>query len=142
MNAEIDRLARKRPDLAGEYERYRTELDLMRKLVLNGPFPGLGSGDPDLSEVFAWRITQLTRSGGRIGVVLPRSILMSAGTDQWRHYLFENFSVDRVVSIVNNGQWMFENVHPQYTIALLIASRSTEPSDVIHLLPSRSANTR
>lgn len=123
MNIEIERLRAERPDLVAEFERQRAADDGLRRVILAGPFRGLGSGDPDLSEVFAWRFSQLVAQDGTFGVVLPRSVFMSAGTDEWRLDLFRQGQVLELLTLVNTGGWVFDDAEPRYTIALVSYQR-------------------
>src|SRR5690606_26470491 len=70
---EIQRLEEQRPDLLAEFEDLQAQAEAMRRVILNGPYPGIGTGDIDLYKAFAWRFLHLSREGGRVGVVLPRS---------------------------------------------------------------------
>ena len=45
-----------RPDLAAEIDAEVAANDALRRLLLRGPYPGMGVGDPDLYQAFAWRI--------------------------------------------------------------------------------------
>ncbi|MBI1900483.1 MAG: hypothetical protein HYS13_05125 [Planctomycetia bacterium] len=66
-------LRRTRPDLVEYYDQEVAQADAMRSALLSGPYPGMGTGDPDLYKAFCWRFWQLTvPSGGRFGVVLAR----------------------------------------------------------------------
>ena len=77
-----------------------------------------GGGDPDLYKAFCWRFWNLVAvAGGRIGVVLPRSAFCAKGSSEFRMAVFDKASVD-IAFLVNNGQWVFPEVHPQYTIGL------------------------
>jgi hypothetical protein len=66
---------------------------------------------------------------GCLGVVLPRSIFTSAGTNEWRRELLAAGQIDELLTIVNTGQWFFPDVHPQYTIALVSYQLTKSPSD-------------
>ena len=55
--------------------------------------------------------------GGRIGVVLPRSAQCAKGSSDFRTAVFDKASV-AITFLVNNGRWVFPEVHPQYTIGL------------------------
>jgi len=134
MNREIEKLRRKRPDLRDEYVAQQAADDALRQLVLAGPFPGIGAGDPDLSEVFAWRFLQLTAlAGGRFGVVLPRTVFMSAGTDRWREQLLASGSLHDLTTLVNTNGWVSEDVHQQWTIALTAYNKSQPPAQTVPL---------
>lgn len=57
-------------------------------------YPGLGTGDPDLYQAFAWRFWQLLRDGGILAFVVPRSLLNGAsGTE------YDNSDMPNVVSV-------------------------------------------
>ena len=101
LNSEIRRLRRKRPELVEEYENEVQAADLMRAVLLRGPYPELGSGHPDLYKAFAWRFWQLAREGGAIGVVLPRSALSSSGTSQWREAILDGGAFSDVTMLQN-----------------------------------------
>lgn len=90
-----------------------------RRLLLAGPFPGMGTGDPDLYKAFCWRFWQLARDGGRFGVVLPRSALSAKGSAPWRVTILERGEFEDVTMLLNNSSWAFDDVHPQFTFALV-----------------------
>jgi hypothetical protein len=122
-------LARLRADNPGLIEEYASELqtaELTRRALVAGPYPGMGTGDPDTYKAFAWRFWQLLRDGGAIGVVLPRSALSAAGSTPWRNTVIREGAFTDVTMILNNMQWMFEDVHPQYTVGLVTIRKGTE----------------
>lgn len=134
MNREITRLRRTRPDLSAEYATQQAADDALRQLILAGPYPGLGAGDPDLSEVFAWRFMQLVApSHGVFGVVLPRTVFMSKGTDRWRETLFASGQLLDLTTLVNSGGWVFDDVHQQWTVALTSYSKGRGPGTSVSL---------
>ncbi|MYE60905.1 MAG: hypothetical protein F4235_02350 [Candidatus Dadabacteria bacterium] len=115
---------RERPDLAGRLQAERDAAASMRHLLTAGGFPGMGTGDPDLYKAFVWRFWDLvSRDGGRIGVVLPRSALAAKGSTAFRKELLASAEVLDVTMLVNNREWVFPNVHPQYTIGLTAITR-------------------
>jgi hypothetical protein len=115
----LTRLRRERPDLVAAYKA-ETRLVQRTKLALaKGPYPGLTAGRPDLFKAFAWRFWDLIRSGGRVGVVLPRKALEASGTADWRRAVLEDGTFSDVTMLVNRGGWVFEDVHQQYTIGLI-----------------------
>jgi hypothetical protein len=62
-----------RPDLAKLLQEEEDEAAAMRTALMNGPYPGMGAGHPDLYKAFCWRFWRLIAAdGGRFGVVLPR----------------------------------------------------------------------
>lgn len=131
MSQAIGAIKTSRLDVAAEYERRIRETERYRSALLKGPYPGLGTGDPDLSEVFAWRYWQLARDQGWIGVVLPRSILMSAGTDAWRLEVLRFGQIHGLVTLINTGGWVFDDAEPRYTIAFITMQRTAAPATSI-----------
>lgn len=81
--ARIDDLEKKRPDLAEEFANDKQQADTLKRL-LRITFPKLGSGQTDLSKAFAWANLELTREGGTLGLVLPRTAVSDAGMTNWR----------------------------------------------------------
>lgn len=109
-----------RPDLVEAYERELADADAMRLALTTGPYPGMGTGDPDLYKAFCWRFWRLTPSaGGWVGVVLPRSAFNAKGSTEFRIEVFNHCDPADVTMVVNNRQWVFPEVHPQYTIGLV-----------------------
>jgi hypothetical protein len=119
QNREIEKLRAQRPDLEREFEADLRGTEAARKLLIDGPYPGLGSGDPDLFQAFAWRFWYLVREDGAIGVVLPRSALSATGSTQWREMVLDRGAFGNVTLLLNNRHWIFPEVHAQYTIGLL-----------------------
>ncbi|WP_275003083.1 Eco57I restriction-modification methylase domain-containing protein [Promicromonospora iranensis] len=113
-----------RPDLEAEYEREVASVRDMSEAVAAGPFPGVGAAHLDLFSAFGWRNWQLLRVDGRAGVVLPRSALAGAGLAEWRRTILRSGSFHSVVSLVNTGGWIFDNVHSAYTVCLTVLAKS------------------
>jgi hypothetical protein len=119
QNAAIDEYRASRPDLDEEYQAELDTTDALRAILLAGGFPGMGSGDPDLYKAFAWRFWHLARQGGAVGIVLPRSALAATGSAPWREEILDGGGFSDVTLLVNNRKWVFEDVHAQWTVALL-----------------------
>lgn len=107
------------PEVIPEYEAEVATVASMRKVLLALPYEGLGTGDVDYYQVFAWRAVALTRDQGRLGIVFPRSLLNSAGGAAWRARALATGVFENVTVLVNSGRWVFAEVHPQYTVALV-----------------------
>ncbi|MFF7855700.1 Eco57I restriction-modification methylase domain-containing protein [Streptomyces sp. NPDC007904] len=122
-----------RPDLVDEYEAAVDDAALLRQALLRGPFPGMGKGDPDLYKAFTWRFWQALRQGGAAGVVLPRSALSAAGSAPWRAEVLSEGTFADVTLLVNNMKWVFEEVHPQYTIGLVSIRKGSSYSGALRL---------
>ncbi len=117
-------LRRQRPDLVADYERAVDEAKGLRRVLTSGPFPGMGTGDPDLYKAFCWRFWQLiAREGGRIGVVLPRSALAGKGTAAFRAEVFGDEQDVDVTALTNTAGWVFDEAEHRYTICLVVITR-------------------
>lgn len=120
QEAEKARLREERPDLVGIYETELAEMDRVRKLLVGGAFPGMGTGDPDLYKAFSWRFWDLTAAeGGRIGVVLPRSALAAKGSTDIRRTMFGGSASVDVDMLLNRAGWVFDEAEHRYTIGLV-----------------------
>src|SRR5690606_26017620 len=80
-------------------------------------------GDLDLHQVFCWRDWDVLRTGGRAGVVFPRGSLSGTGTAKWREDVLAQGAFEDVCFLTNTRQWVFDEVHPQYTVALATIRR-------------------
>lgn len=118
-NRLVEEYAAQRPDLVDELEREIRQAERVRQSLIAGQYPGMGRGDPDLYKAFCWRFWHLVRDLGRIGVVLPRSALMATGSANWRQHLMDEGQFTDVTLLLNNRHWVFEDVHPQYTLGLV-----------------------
>ncbi|MFO0848384.1 MAG: hypothetical protein U0871_07500 [Gemmataceae bacterium] len=127
-------LRKERGDLAKLLEEETATAEALRKALLNGPYPGMGSGDPDLYKAFCWRFWHLIASdGGRTGVVLPRGALAAKGSHLFRVEVFGGSRQVIVTTLVNSRQWVFDEVHPQYTVGLVAVCRGTPDGHTIGL---------
>ena len=96
MNAETARLRQSRPDLKAAYEEAAEQADRLRG-VLRAAYPEMGAGRTDLYKAFAWRNWRLVRQVGAAGIVLPRSALLTKGSEQWRKAVFREGTFSSVV---------------------------------------------
>ena len=117
----LSRVKAERPGLAGELVVEQRRTALLRQFL--GPAGGYerSVGDPDLYKFFCQRYRALLANGGRLGVVLPRSTFLTAGSRGFRRWLFGSNRVERIDFLLNSRLWMFET-HGQYTVALLAAA--------------------
>ncbi len=127
-NAVLAEYRASRADLEHAYRADVEAADAFRKVLVKGPYPGLGSGgDPDLYQAFAWRFWSLVRKGGRAAIVLPRGALSGSALAAWRRDVLTSGAFEDVCIITNNRQWAFEQVDPRYTVGLVVVARSGEP---------------
>ncbi len=128
-----------RADVLNALMKERPELPLLfaseqeRAATLRGSFgPSSGYeatvGDPDLYKLFSQRYRHLVRIGGRIGVVLPRSAFAAKGSAGFRSWLFNQTTVVRIDFLLNRMRWAFD-IHPQYSVALLVAERGADTDE-------------
>lgn len=133
QKTEISRLKTARTDLLEEYEISVEEAAQLRRLLLAGPYPGMGIGDPDLYKAFCWRFWNLARLGGAIGIVLPRSAYSAVGSAAWREAILDKGRFDLVTMLLNKGHWVFDDVHEQYVVALSSLRRGADFSGGLRL---------
>ena len=134
QEAEKKRLRKARPDLLKLYQEERDEMDQVRKALVSGAYPGMGTGDPDLYKAFCWRFWHLTTAeGGRIGVVLPRSALAAKGSTEFRQTMFRQSARVDQTTVLNNRQWVFQDVHPQWSIGLVCIAHGVPAKKSISL---------
>lgn len=130
---ETARLRRSRRDLVEEYDAAVAEAEKLRRLLVAGPYPGMGTGDPDLYKAFCWRFWHLARDGGAIGVVLPRSALSAAGSTPWREAVLKGGSFEDVTTLLNTGGWVFDDAEHRYTIGLVGIRKGALNAGTLHL---------
>lgn len=124
-NLKLAEFRAKRPDLEARFTEEVEAVSGQRAILLSGPFEGLGKGgDPDLYQAFSWRNWQLVRPEGRFGLVLPRGALSGSAMSAWRKEILQDGCFVDVCFATNSNHWLFESVHPQYTIGLTVVSKS------------------
>jgi hypothetical protein len=124
----IEELENDRPDLVQELKEEQLEEEKRARMLTEGPYPGIGGGDPDMYVAFCWRFWHLISDGGHSGVVLPRGAFLGPATEEFRKKILEDSVVHDITFLVNNKNWIFSEVHPQYTIALT-SFEKTSPSE-------------
>lgn len=132
MKAEIKELRAERPDLVIELGKETDLVARMRKVLLTGPYPGLGTGDIDLYQAFAWRNWQLLKERGRLSMVVPRSLMNSAGGAAWRLTALGK-TQSEIVALTNTGNWIFEGVDGRYSVALATVEKSNQSDGEIDI---------
>lgn len=121
---EVLRVQATRPDLVSEYRLAIDRVSALKSLLFHGPFPGISAGDPDLYIAFAWRFWTLSRAGGTIGVVLPRSAVSGTGMSEWRDCVLDAGSFTDVTMTTNTAGWVFDDAEPRYTIGFVSIRKS------------------
>ena len=126
-------------------EEYLTELDVAefsRRALVGGPYPGMGTGDPDTYKAFTWRFWDLLRAGGSIGMVLPRSALSAAGSAPWRNAVVQEGSFTDVTMTLNTAGWVFDDAEHRYTIGLVTIRKGAEFAGQVSLRGPYSSLSR
>ena len=129
----LEALKRDRPDLIKEYNRDVDNAKKMRQIILKGPYPGMGTGDPDLFKAFSWRLWNLVRDGGAVGVVLPSGALKGKGSESWRKQVLSGSSYVYVAPLLNTGGWIFSDIHKQYIVGLVTLHKGIETTSMLSL---------
>lgn len=112
----------KYPEMYLEFQREQEFSKIFRIALNSGPYPGMGSGDPDLYKAFAWRFYDLCRNDGFIGLVLPHSIWNTKGSSEWRRRILAK--VEAEITLVSNAdEWVFENVNVGYKFSFLAGKK-------------------
>ena len=127
--SEYLRLKSERPDLGILLDEEVAAANKIRNALIRGPYPGLGSGHPDLYKAFCWRYWQITsRFYARFAMVIPRSVLVSKGCEGFRKTLIQaSCSLDLTV-LVNKSGWLFPGMHEQNPVPVLMCVSSKESS--------------
>ena len=130
MNSLIKQLQGERPDLKAAY---MDALGAAKKMAryLKAIFSGLGPGDTDLFQAFAWRFWELLRDSGYVSVVMPRSALSGSALVKWRRTILRGGSFEEVTTLINTGKWVFPDVHGQYAVALLTGRKGRGHSGIV-----------
>lgn len=111
------------PDLTKMYNAEVAAAADLRKILTSGPYPGIGKGDPDLYQAFAWRNWNLLRATGLAGVVMPRGALSGVALQEWRERILTDGSFNDVVFLINTNHWVFA-MEARYAFAFLVVSKA------------------
>ncbi|WP_049982478.1 Eco57I restriction-modification methylase domain-containing protein [Halorubrum sp. BV1] len=121
----IEELEEERPDLVTDLRQRQLEAEKRATILTNGPYEGLGSGDPDMYQAFSWRFWDVLSENGEMGLVLPREAFMAKGSEAFRRETLENGTFEDVTFVKNKARWAFQ-MEPRYTIGLT-AIRKSKP---------------
>jgi len=114
----LKKIKKNRPDLVDDHIKSKKKIDIFRDAICSGDFPGIETGHPDMYKAFSWRFWKLLRNEGHIGVITPRNLFLAKGSKPFREELINN-SNQKVIFLLNNKKWVFDDVHPQYSFALV-----------------------
>ena len=123
-----------RSDLVTQLEAERESASRLRNALMNGSYPGMGTGRPDLYKAFCWRFWRLSAAdGGRIGVVLPRSAVAAKGSTDFRQTIFAESAQVAVTMLFNRAGWVFDEAEHRYTIGLVCITHGAPKDESIYL---------
>lgn len=127
----INQLKDSHPELVEKYNKETIEKEKRRDILTSGPYPGMGTGDPDTYKAFAWRFWNLIDENGKMGIVLPRSAFLSAGTEEFRKKVLNEGNISDLTFLKNKQGWVFDEAEHRYTMALFACSRSSHNTDEV-----------
>jgi hypothetical protein len=91
-----------------------------------GVYRSQGGGHANQCQLFVERALQLARPGGRVGLVLPASLLSDEGSGRLRRSLMLSHRLESI-TVFDNRRALFP-IHRSYRFATLTAARSAPPS--------------
>ena len=124
----IAELVVQRPELPQILRDQKANARSARAALAAGDYKAMGS-DPDLYRYFCQRWQQIIRDSGFVGVVLPRTAFNAKGSRGFREWLYSTSTAHRIDFLVNTKGWVFADVTPKYTIALVVAEGTRPKSD-------------
>jgi len=104
----------------------------------SGIYPGRGDGHVNQYQLFLDRAISLTRTGGRVGLVLPGGLTSDRGSSALRKRLFSCCDVDALVAF-DNQRSIFP-IHRSTRFVLLTASRGGATSAIACRFGERDAS--
>ena len=139
----IERLRSERPELKQKFEAEKQEQENRREILREGPYPGMGEGDPDTYKAFYWRFWNLVDNSGAVGVILPRGAFLASGSEKFRRTILSESEIQDLTFLKNKAQWAFAGVGNRMTIGLLSFIRG-EQGDTVPIrgpYPNKEAYT-
>jgi hypothetical protein len=100
-----------------------------------GIYHSQGRGHPNRYQLFLERALQLTRSGGRLGLILPSGLATDQGSSSLRHTLLDSVDVDRLIGF-DNRRSIFP-IHRDVKFLLLTGTKG-RPTDRLACLFGQS----
>jgi hypothetical protein len=128
----IAELQREDPDLAAAWASYEAGEKRYATTLLRGALYGhqiaevrgaSTGGDPDLFKFFLERNDQLTREGGRVGMLLPAGLYVVEGCTGLRRLLFEHAAVESLYSFENWAKRFFP-IHASFKFLTVVFAKS------------------
>ncbi len=128
-----------RGDLGSDDDRAtrRDDIRPLQRFVRESGLYRASSGHVNSYQLFVERLLQLARHGGRIGCLLPGSVLADHGAAGLRRLVFDQVLVDRV-SVVDNREGLF----PIHRSMRIVALSGATGASTDHLLVDDAPHLR
>lgn len=123
------RMRLERPDLVAQFERELQNSRILGSYLAAADIPGFNTGDADVYKAFCWRFWRLLAPGGCLGVVLPRSVWNTKGSEAFRREVFTSGHSIDLTFVLNRDHWVFDDMEPRYTIALTSLKKTTPTTE-------------
>jgi hypothetical protein len=117
-----------RPDLAPMLAAEQARIARLKQYFGTADGYTRSAGDPDTYKLFCQRYRQVVRRHGALGIVLPRNAFAAKGSADFRAWLLNEAPPERIDFLLNRRSWAFD-IHPQYSVALLIARRDVQTAE-------------
>lgn len=108
---------------------HRSDVAHMQRFVQRSGIYREAAGHVNLYQLFAERMLQVLRPGGRLGCLLPGSVLADAGAAGLRRHLFDHAAIDRL-AIVENRDGTFP-IHRSMRIVVLTGTAGDRTESVL-----------
>jgi hypothetical protein len=128
----IAQLEASEPEVAKRYELEIKQVEGLKPYFSSGAgnYRLHGGGDPDLFKAFAERFMHLCRTAGTVGCVLPRPLVVGAGSEALRREYFTGWAVQSVDMVWNQRRWVFPGINDRVQCVLL-AARKRPPAEPV-----------
>lgn len=121
----IAELIEREPQVGDRYEAEIRRVEGLKPYFAarSGNYRLHGGGDPDLFKAFAERFGQVCRRDGGVGAVLPRPLVVGAGSEGLRREYFTAWQVRSVDMVWNQRRWVFPGINDRVQCVLLAARK-------------------
>lgn len=103
------------PALADQLANEIMNLERKKRLYIKAIYTGSMHSNPDLFEIFAWRVLQVVKqSGGYAGVNLQYDLFFGQHSIEWRQAVFNRGNFLDVTRMRNFGKWIRKGFKPRF----------------------------
>jgi len=123
----IRELPTSNPSLWNEYQSAVHDIDAIRRFLQDsGQYPLCGLGRTNLYSVFSERASQLVRSTGRVGLLVPSGIATDSGTSAFFRMMVDGKRLAEVIDFENRAK-VFEDVDSRFKFSILVMAGQGDP---------------